>query len=330
MKVNCKTITRREAIAFMGGLALSGINQVLAQGRVRQIGFLHVGNDHEPPSYKPLIAGMRELGYEEGRNVRYDFRNVVDDTAALEAARTFARDRFDLIVGFDAEACAAAQKATTTLPIVMVNVGDPVAAGFAKTLAHPGGNMTGFAGRAEIPAKELEFLRELAPKLMRILVLFDSREISSIAWRASARAAAKRLNFTLVERDVTDAAGVRQVFEQLKPGMVEAMMFASAGLRHRHMRLGLSHALDHKLLVIANRDTLVEQGALFSYSYDFAKVGHASAGRYVDLVLKGKSPRDLPIEEVTEYALTVNGRTMRRAGLAIPQSILLRADKVIE
>ena len=324
--------SRRLALAWIGATvwATWRVTPARAQARFWKIGLLHVGNDHEPPSYKPLLDGMRALGYEDGRNIHYDFRNVADEATALESARSFVRDRVDLIVGFDAEACEAAQKATTTLPIVMINVGNPIAAGFAKSLAHPGGNMTGFAGRAEIPAKELEFLRELAPKLSRILVLFDSREISSIAWRADARVAARRLKFTLVERDVTDAAGVRQVLDQLKPGVAEAMMFASAGLRHRHMRLGLSHALDHKLLVIANRDVLVEQGALFCYGYDFAKVGRLSAGRYVDRVLTGTNPRDLAIEEVTQYELTVNGGVARRAGLTIPNSILVRASKIIE
>ena len=321
---------RRKLVIALSAGALTAPFEAFAQERVWKIGLVHVGNDHEPPSYKPLLEGMRAIGYEDGRNVRYDYRNVADETAAEEAARAFVRDRVDLIVGFDAEACAAAQKATVTLPIVMINVGNPVTAGFAKNLAHPGGNMTGFAGRAEIPAKELEFLRELAPKLARILVLFDSREISSVAWRADARVAAKRLKFTLVERDVADATGIRRIFDGLKPGEAEAMMFASAGLRHRQMRLGLSRALDHKLLVIANRDALVEQGALFSYSYDFAKVGRASAARYVDRVLKGTKPGDLPIEEVTEYELTVNGGVARRAGLKIPPSILVRANKVIE
>jgi len=116
----------------------------------------------------------------------------------------------------------------------------------------------------------------------------------------------------------------------LKPGSAEALMFASPGLRHRHMKLGLTFALAHRLLVVANRKDLVEQGALFAYSYDFAKVGRMAAGRYVDRVLKGTPPRDLPIEEVTEHELTLNAGALKRVGLPLPQSIRVRADKVIE
>lgn len=216
------------------------------------------------------------------------------------------------------------------MPIVMIHAGNPVAAGFAQSLARPGGNMTGFAGPVELPAKELEFLREIAPKLTRILLLYDSHERASIAWRSDSRAAAKRLRFVLMERDGSDAVGVRRAFERLKPDEAEALMFASNGIHHRHTKVALDLARSHKLLVVSNRKDLVEQGALFSYSYNFAKVGRAAAGRYVDRVLKGTRPRDLPIEEVTEYELTVNRGVAKRAGLTIPQSIVLRADRVID
>jgi len=323
---------RRKILIALGAGALAAPLFAFAQqqSKIWRVGFLHVGYDHEPPSYRPLMAGMRELGYEDGRNIHYDFRNAADDADALQLARALIQARADVIVAFDNEACAAARKATSSLPIVMINASNPIAAGFAQSLARPGGNMTGFAGRAELPAKELEFLRDIVPKLTRILLLFDSREPASTAWRADARIAAKSLKFTLVERDVTDATGITQVFDQLKPGSAEALMFASPGLRHRHMKLGLTFALAHRLLVVANRKDLVEQGALFAYSYDFAKVGRMAAGRYVDRVLKGTPPRDLPIEEVTEHELTVNAGALKRVGLPLPQSIRVRADKVIE
>lgn len=276
------------------------------------------------------VNSMRALGYEDGRNIRYNFQNVADDAAAVEAARLFVRERVDLIVCFDNEACAAAQQVTTTMPIVMVNVGNPVAAGFAQSLARPGLNMTGFAGRIELPAKEMQILREIGPKLKRILLLFDSKEHASITWRADSRIAAKTLGFTLVERDVSDAAGITKVFERLKPGEVEAVLFASNGIRHRHMGVMLPLAQANKLLMATGRKDLVEKGILFSYGYDFAKVGRATAGRYIDRVIKGAAPRDLPIEEVTEYELTVNRGVAKRAGIAIPQSILLQATQLID
>lgn len=328
MQSGGKLSSRRRLLA---GLAAFGVTPfALAQGRTWQVGLLHVGNDHEPPSYRPLLAGMREIGYEEGRNVHYDFRNSFDDSDALELARSLVQSRVDVLVTFDNEACAAAQKATRTLPIVMINASNPIAAGFAQSLARPGGNMTGFAGRAELPAKEMEFLRDIVPKLKRILVLYDKREPASVAWRKDARLAAEKLKFTLIEREAVNAIDITRVFDSLKPGTAEALMFASPGLRHRHMKLGSTLAQAHRILVVAARKDLVEQGALFAYSYDFAKVGHLAASRYVDRVLKGTAPRDLPIEEVTEYELIVNGGALKRLGLPLPKSARLRATKVIE
>ncbi len=317
------------ALIALGAAARPLFSFAQAQDKVWRVGLVHVGNDHEPPSLKPLLEGMRGLGYEEGRNVRYDFRNVAEEVDAVEAARAFVGEAVDVIVAFDNEAVAAAQRVTATTPIVMVNVGNPVAAGFAQSLARPGANITGFAGRTEIPGKEMEILREIAPKAKRILLLFDSQERASITWRADSRIAAKKLGFTLVERDTSNVAGIRQAFARLKPGEVEAVVFASNGIRHRYMSVILPLAQAHKVLMIAGgRKDLVKQGVLFSYGYNYAKVGRATAGRYLDRVLKGIAPRDLPIEEITEYELTVNGGVAKRSGLTLPQSILVRADVI--
>lgn len=322
---------RRDAVLVLMALSVTSgplVSIAQEQTKVWRIGLVHVGNDHEPPSYKPLLEGMRALGYADGRNVRFDFRNVAEEADAVEAARTFVREGVDLMIAFDNEAVAAAQRVTATIPIVMVNVGNPVAAGFAQSLARPGANITGFAGRIELPGKEMEILRDIAPRLKRILLLYDAHERASITWRADSRVAAKLLGFILVERDVSDATGIKQVFARLKPREVEAVLFASNGIRHRYMSVVLPLAQAHKVLMATGRKDLVKQGVLFSYGYDFAKVGRATAGRYVDRVLKGAAPRALPIEEVTEYELTVNRSLAKRAGLTIPQSILVRADVI--
>ncbi len=302
-----------------------------AQPKVWRIGLMHVGDDHVPPSYKPLLEGMRALGFEEGRNVRYDFRNAKDDPAAAAAAAAFVRDQVDLIIAFDHEACLAAHRATATLPIVMIHAANPVAGGFAKSLARPGLNMTGFAGRPELPAKEMEILKEIAPKWTRVLLLFDSRDPASLGQREDARMAAKRLGVTLLERDVpTDSASVAQVFARLKRGDAEAVLFASNPLRHRFQSQVFRLANELGMAIAASRKDVVEQGALFSYSYEFAKIGNAAASRYVAPVLRGTKPGDLPIEEVTEYELVVNRGTAKKLGLVVPSAVLLRAERVIE
>ncbi len=298
--------------------------------RVWRIGLIHVGNDHMPPSYEPMRASMRALGYEEGRNIRYDFRNVADEVAALEAARAFVRERVDLIVAFDQEACSAAHMATTTLPIVVVHAADPIASGFGKSLARPGGNMTGFAGRAELPAKELEMLREIAPKLSRVLLLFDSRDAASLSLRRDARTAAGILGVTLVEREARDLPTLNTVFEKLKPGTAEAVLITSTSIRHRFQKPVLALATARAMVMVGSRQDMVEAGALFSYSYDLAKVGRLTASRYVDRILKGKKPADLPIEEMTEYQFVVNRGVAKRHGWTFPEAVLLRAHRIVE
>jgi putative ABC transport system substrate-binding protein len=309
---------------------LAALSTTAAQERLRRVGLLHVGIDHMPPAYEPLRAGMRELGYEEGRNIRYEFHNVADQAAAAQAAEALTRERVDVIVAFDNEACDAAHKATTQIPVVMLHAGQPVAAGYAQSLTRPGGNMTGFGGRAQLPAKEMEILREIAPRVRHVLLLFDSQERASIAWRKDARDAAERLGFTLHERDAHDEDGVRRVFSALKPGEVEVVMFAANGLRHRHMRVLIAQAQAASLLLVGNRRDEVERGALFAYSYDFSSVGHAAAGRYLHRVLRGESPASLPIEEVTEYGLAVNAAVARKAGLVLSPSVQIRAEKIFD
>lgn len=200
---------RRRPLGF-GLAALAAPCVALAQqpAKVWRIGLLHVGTDHVPPAYVPLKEGMRALGYEEGRNIRYDFRNVDSDAA--------------------------------------------------------------------------------------------------------------------------DAAELQRLFAALKPGTAEAVLFASGVLQHRHQALVLALATQHGMPLVATRRAWVEQGALFAYNFDFARQGRLAANRYIDRILKGKLPADLPLEEITEYQLVVNRGTAKRYAMSIPQSVLIRAHEVIE
>ncbi len=190
--------------------------------------------------------------------------------------------------------------------------------------------MTGFAGRANLPVKELEILAEFTPKMKRVLLLFEADDPSSLGWRDDARVVAKKLGLNLIERDVSDPAGIKPMFDRMKRGQAQAVVFASNTIRHRFQMDVLTLATSYGMPMVGSRKDAVEQGALFSYSYDFAKVGRAAAGRYLDRVLKGTKPGDLPIEEVTEYELTVNRSVARRYGLNTPDAVLLRAERVID
>ena len=327
---------RRFVLALVAGAALAAPLHSIAQPagaapqKIFRIGVLHVGTDHVPPAYVPLKEGMRGLGYEEGRNIRYDFRNVDSDAAALAAAHDLVRERVDLVVTFDNEAARAVFAAVKSIPVVMLHVNNPVAAGYVKSLAHPGGNITGLGGFAELAGKNMQILQEMKPRLSKVLLLVDPGDPASTGWRDEARAGASVLGIKLVERSASDAAGLQRLFAALKPGTAEAVLFASGVLQHRHQALVLALATKHSLPLVATRKAWVEQGALFAYNFDFARQGRLAANRYIDRILKGKLPADLPLEEITEYQLVVNRATAKRYGMSLPQSVLIRAHEVIE
>lgn len=320
----------RRGLLGAGAALLAWPPLARAQGKPRQIGLLHVGDDHVPPSYRPMLERMQELGYREGANVRYDFRNVLDEKAGLIAALDLVKLRVDLIVAFDQEACGIAQKATRELPVVIVHAANPVAAGFAKSLARPGGNMTGFAGRGLLVAKEMELLRELAPKLKTVLLLFDSSDPASLATREESRAASSSLAMTLVERDVRDPAGLASAFDAVKSRRVEAVLIASHVIRHRYQKIALRLATERGMAIVGARRDVVVDGALFTYSYDFAKIGQATASRYIDPILKGVKPGELPIEEMTDYKVVVNQSVVKRHGWTIPAAFDARGAEIVQ
>jgi putative ABC transport system substrate-binding protein len=323
--------TRREVVLALGASALAFPLRSPAQapGKVWRIGLLHVGTDHVPPSYPAFREGMRALGYEEGRNIQYDFRNVDDDKAALEAARALVRSSVDMVVAFDTEACSAAHSAVKAIPVVFMHAVNPVAYGYVASLARPGGNITGFAGIPELPGKELQILKEIKPRLARLLLLVDPADPGSLRWRDEVRQVARGLGVSLVERAASTLEEVTRIFDRLGRGAAEAVIFVSPRVRHRSQRRALELSAKHNLLLVGSRRSWVEQGALFSYNYDFVKMGRLAASRYADKILKGAKPADLPIEEVTEYELIVNRGTALRHGLTLPDAILLRASEVI-
>jgi putative tryptophan/tyrosine transport system substrate-binding protein len=179
--------------------------------RVYRVGLFHVGLDHVPPSLENLKKTLRGLGYEEGKNLHLDWRNLPDEPAAHKTAADFVRDGVDLIVAFENHTVRAAKAATSSIPIVMVHVTDPVEDGFVRSLAHPGGNVTGFAGLPDYPAKQLEIFTEIFPGLRRVLLLIDPRDPVTPRQLAEVRRAATTLRLERVERQATDEADVRRV-----------------------------------------------------------------------------------------------------------------------
>jgi putative ABC transport system substrate-binding protein len=301
-----------------------------AQQKVWRVGLFHVGLDHVPPSLDGLRQGLKALGYEEGKTIRLDFRNLADEQAARATAQEFVRTRVDLIVAFESQTVRAAQAATSEIPVVFLHVTDPVADGFAKSLSHPGGNLTGFGEFfGDVNAKKMEILKELVPRLRRLLVLIDPADPASPVVLADVRKAAAILKLRLVEREVSSRAEIERVFHSLRRGDVQGVLVASSSLVTTFPSVIIRLAGAKRLPVPWHRKEWVEQGALFSYGANFPSVGR-DAARYVDKILKGAKPADLPVEQVTRLELVINLKTAKALGITIPQSVLIRAEQVIQ
>jgi putative ABC transport system substrate-binding protein len=298
-------------------------------GKIWRIGLFHVGLDHVPPSLDGLREGLTALGYEEGKNIQFDWRNLPDEEAARSTAQAFVQSRVDLIVAFENQTVRAVKAATTEIPVVMLHVTDPVENSFIRSFAYPGGNVTGFAGLGDSPAKEIELFKELVPRLKRLLVLFDAGDPTSTRWLADVRQAATKHKIGLVERQTAQRADVDRVFAAIKPGEVDGVFVSSPELRTKFLGLVLVLASSRHLPLQGHRREWVEQGALFSYNLDLRSVGKAAA-RYVDQILKGTKPADLPVEQSSQLQLIINLKTARALGLTIPQSLLVRADEIIQ
>ena len=322
---------RSRALSLLAAGVMLALASAEAQqaGKVYRIGLFHVGLDHVPPSLQPLKDGLKALGYEEGKNLVLDWRNLPDEEAARVTAKEFVRNRVDLIVAFENHTVRAAKAATTVIPVVFLHTTDPVAEGFVKSRARPGGNLTGFTGLANNPGKRLEIFKLLVPDLRRVLALTDPDDPDSDWLTREARTAATALKLRLVERNVRSAAELETLFGALKPGEIQAVFPISPNLFVKFSSLMIRLAAKKGLPVAAHRKEWVQNGALFSYAADLAEIG-GRAAPYVDRILKGAKPADLPIQEPSKFELVVSLKTARSLKLAIPSTALARADQVID
>src|SRR5260370_4570746 len=319
--------------AVLAGVVALVLAPPLAAGaeqaeKVYRIGLFHVGLDHVPPALYGLRQGLKELRYEEGKNLRWDFRNLPDETAAQATAREFVRQRVDVMVAFEEQTVRAARAATSDIPILFLHVlSDPVAEGFVQSLAHPGGNTTGIFG--DVVAKGVGLLKEGMPRLERLLLVFDPADPVSLQELATVRAAANGLQLQVVERAARTAADIERVFTQANREHIQAAVVVS-GLLTRFPSLMIRRAAERRLAIPGHRKEWAEQGALFSYGADYFSVGRIDAARLVDRMLKGTKPAALPVEQIAPLELVINLKTAKALGLTIPPSLLQRADHVIE
>ncbi len=327
----------------LGVLVISGLAVQLTAGEgssgdssaaqaVRRVGLMHVGTDHVPSSLDTLKARLEELGWTEGRNIELIWRNLEPD-AAEEQARKFVRERVDVIVAFEDTSISAAQEATARarprIPIVFLHPSDPVRDGLVESLSRPGGNLTGVFGARDVVAKQLERYQLLVPRLRRVLTLVDPEDPRTQRLLREYRTAAAHLprSLELDIREASSAQDLRRIFRSLHPGEVDGAFLLSARLRLNHTALTIRLAKRARLPVQAHRKEWVEQGALFSYGIDLPLIGRAGA-RYVDSLLRGTPPADLPVEEVPKVEFAINLATASRLGIKISQEMIIRADEV--
>jgi putative tryptophan/tyrosine transport system substrate-binding protein len=324
-------IDRRAFIgAFAGGLVIArSAAEAQPAPKVYRVGFL-LGATRESVAslFGALEEGLRDLGYVEGRNIVFEQRYGSGKMERLpDLAAELVRLRVDVIVTGTNIHVAAVRHATTTIPIVMVFTFDPVKAGFVASLARPGGNVTGLAADAspELWAKYLALLKEVVPKLSRVGVL---GQVSSQVGFAELEAASRKLAVTLEVADLKSPEDFDGAFATLIAKRVGAVLIVVGPLTYLLMQPIADAALKHRLPAITNTNQFAQAGLLMSYGPNLPDL-YRRAAIYVDKILHGTKPADLPVEQPSRFELVINLKTANALGLTIPQSLLLRADDVI-
>ena len=320
---------RREVIAVLGAVTAWPLAS-RAQAGIKRVGVVYQGGPYDA-SIEGLRDGLKAAGLQEGRHVALLLRNVRGDAAAEAAARVLERDdKVDVIVAISTTAARAAKRTTAEVPIVFAAGTDPVAAGLVESIATPGGRLTGFHyATNDLTAKRLEILREIVPKLRRVVTFYDPRNPSAVSSLAAARDAARKLDIEVVAQQVTSLEELRDRLRTLTAAEAEAVFFISNSLVTVHTPLVIEAANALRLPTMATELGLVRRGALASYGLDFREAGRRSAS-YVARILAGSSPRDLPVQAIDQPALVINLKTAKAIGLNIPPLLQQRADEVIE
>lgn len=324
---------RRGFFLLLAGIGLSAAQAGVAQVRTKpwRIGYLVVSPLIDPPSAEraAFFEGLRELGYIEGKNLIVEYRSAEGDPEVLPfLAEELADLKVDLIVCMGAVPTLAAKKATRTIPIVMTSATDPVGNGLIASLARPGGNITGMSSvNPELGPKRLELLKEAVPGIKRVAVLWDSKNPAVVTEWRSIQAAARVLGIRLQPIDIGNRS-IGKALDTIGKNPPDALL-AIIDVRMSAYRVIISDfALRHRLPTMFGQRDYAVAGGLLSYAPSFPALAHRAAS-YVDKILKGANPADLPIEQPTQFELVVNLKTARTLGIRIPQSILIRADEVI-
>jgi putative ABC transport system substrate-binding protein len=319
---------RRDVLALLGGAAgtwpFAGAAQ---QPKVPTIGVLVVGSPGSQQFWRLFREAMRELGYIEGQNVRFEFRSDEGQASRLpDLAAELVRLKVDVIVTWFTAAARAANQATRAIPIVMARVGNPVETGLVESLARPGGNVTGIGGfGAELGGKCVELIRDLLPSARRIAALLNAPEPFSKPLLERIRLAGAATGTTIDAIMIHSAEEIEAAFLAMEKERPDAVIVQPSLPTKRVAEL----ALRYRIPAVSIAHGIVDEGGLMSYGTADTEL-YRRAAIFVDKILKGAKPADLPVEQPTRFWLVINLKTARAIGLTIPPAFLARADEVIE
>jgi putative ABC transport system substrate-binding protein len=299
--------------------------------KVFRIGFMFATSaSNSPGRLEAFREGLRTLGYVEGKNVVIDYRYAEGKFDSLPAfAAELVNLKADVIMTAGGISTRAAKKATATIPIVMVQDIDPVGNGFISSLARPGGNITGLSTMApEVSGKQLEVLKEIVPRIVRVVALGTKTNPGTAQALKETQLAAKAFKMQLQYLDVIGPKDIDTVFQTVSQVRAEAVVVLISSILNSQRIQVVNHAIKSRVPVMYPFPEFVEAGGLMSYGVSFTDL-YRRAATYVDKILKGVKPADLPVEQPTKFELIINLKAVKQIGLTIPPNVLARADRVI-
>jgi putative tryptophan/tyrosine transport system substrate-binding protein len=326
-------MNRREFIALLGGAAVWPLAARAQQGeRTRRVGVLWPANDQPAQArHAAFIQGLQQLGWTEGRNVHVDVRWSAGNAAEIRrhAAELVALAP-DVIFANGSAGTGPMLQATRTVPIVFAIVPDPVGSGYVKSLSRPGGNATGFMMfEYSLCGKWLELLKEIAPRMTRAAVLRDPAITAGIGQFAVIQSVAGSVGVEVIPINLSDAAELEREIVAFAQSPNGGLILTASALSAVHRDLIITLATRHKLPAVYQERNYADAGGLISYGPNFLDQFRRAAG-YVDRILKGEKPADLPVQAPTRYEMVINLKTAKALRIAVPPSLLARADEVIE
>jgi putative tryptophan/tyrosine transport system substrate-binding protein len=323
---------RRAFIAFTAAamLVVTAIARAQRSGDVFRIGYLALGSGPGDLE-KAFREGLRELGYGEGRDIALEFRWASGKLERLpELVAELLNLKVDVIVASATRPIEAAKRATSTIPIVMAAVDDPVGSGLVASLARPGGNVTGLTlVSPELAGKRLQLIRELIPKVARVAVLALPQTSSTTLFLEELRPVAQQMGIQIVVHEVNEASDLPRAFASMQREGAQALVVQVNPLTYEHHARVAALAAQYRLASMYEVKEFVDAGGLVCYGPSLPAM-YRRAAFYVDRILKGATPGDLPVEQPTKFELVINLKTAKALGLTIPPSLLQRADQVID